>query len=144
MQSRRGQTEALLAACFTGGCAGALINSLAAWLLGNWGISALLGVRIAPDFTPAWLYPRIVWGGIWGILFFFTVAHRQARRRWIRKGLILSLVPSLFQLLVFFPAQPGAGMMGQGLGTLTPLVVVFLNLVWGFFAGLFTRLFWGK
>lgn len=144
MQSRRGQTGALLAACFTGGCAAAFMNSLAAWLLGLWGITAFLDVAIAPNFSPQWLYPRLVWGGLWGLLFFFSVAHRHARRGWIRKGLILSLVPTLVQLFMIFPSTAGAGVAGLGLGTLTPLVVLFLNLVWGFFAGVFTRMFWGR
>ena len=50
---------------FAAGCLGALANSLAVWLFGDLGITKLLGVSISPSLTAGWLYPRIVWGGIW-------------------------------------------------------------------------------
>ena len=55
--------------CFSAGCLGGLANSFVVWQFGEQGIARLLGVSIAPTLTPAWLYPRIVWGGIWGLLF---------------------------------------------------------------------------
>ncbi|MFY7806288.1 MAG: hypothetical protein ACOVQ7_22980, partial [Limnoraphis robusta] len=55
---------------FAAGCLGGLVNSLGVWLFGLLGITTTLGVSIAPQFTPPWLYPRIVWGGLWGFLFF--------------------------------------------------------------------------
>jgi hypothetical protein len=54
---------------FSAGCLGALANSLALWLFGALGITAAVGARISPTLTPEWLYPRIVWGGLWGFLF---------------------------------------------------------------------------
>ena len=50
---------------FAAGCLGGLVNSLAVWLSGLYGLTATLGVKIAPQLSAAWLYPRIVWGGIW-------------------------------------------------------------------------------
>jgi len=47
-------------------------------------------------------------------------------------------------LFMVFPYDLGKGLAGMSLGTLTPLVVVATNLVWGFFCGVFTRLFWGR
>ena len=41
--------------------------------------------------------------------------------------------PSLVQLLIVFPAR-GAGALGSELGTLTPLLVLLLNAVWGLVA----------
>lgn len=49
------------------GCIGAFANSVALWLLGDLGITRSLGIAISPGLTPNWLYPRIVWGGIWGL-----------------------------------------------------------------------------
>jgi hypothetical protein len=49
---------------FSAGAFGAIINSIVVWIFGVIGLTAALGVAIAPDLTPAWLYPRIVWGGI--------------------------------------------------------------------------------
>jgi hypothetical protein len=52
---------------FGAGCLGGLVNSLAVWICGLFGITAALGVKIAPQLSATWLYPRIVWGGIWGL-----------------------------------------------------------------------------
>ncbi|MEJ2699442.1 MAG: hypothetical protein P8Z70_07260, partial [Desulfuromonadales bacterium] len=68
---------ALLAVCFTAGVIGGLAASIAAWFCGAWGITGLAGVAIAPELTSAWLYPRLVWGGLWGIAYFLTVGTNR-------------------------------------------------------------------
>jgi hypothetical protein len=75
----------------------------------------------------AWLHPRLVWGGLWGLLFLLPLAAQ----RWVAQGLALSLFPSLVQLFVIFPHRTSAGTLGTGLGALTPLVVLAANAVWG-------------
>jgi peptidoglycan/LPS O-acetylase OafA/YrhL len=135
---------ALFATCFAAGTLGALVNSLAAWLAGAWGVTALAGVKLAPDLSLEWLYPRLVWGGLWGLVYFLTVRTHRVRRQWVRKGLYVSLLPTLAQLFYFFPHQTPYGPMGIGLGSLTPLFVLLFNFVWGFAAGFFTRLLWGR
>lgn len=138
------RTSALLAVCFCAGLLGALANSLAAWGCGYWGVTAMAGVSLAPKLTLGWLYPRMVWGGIWGMAYFLTVGSRRHRRHWVRKGLWISLLPTLLQLFYIFPHQTPFGSMGMGLGQLTPLFVLLFNFVWGFFTGLFTRILWGR
>ena len=138
------RNSALLSVCFCAGLLGALANSLALWLAGRWGITALAGVDLAPRLTAAWLYPRLVWGGLWGLLFYVTVSRPRFRRHWVRKGLWLSLLPTLVQLFVIFPYRTSYGPMGVGLGDLTALFVLAANFVWGFFTGLFTRILWGR
>ena len=113
--------------CFAAGCLGALANSLTVWIFGDLGITKTFHVSIAPALTPAWLYPRIVWGGIWGWLFLFPFMNSKP----IRKGALLSIFPTIVQLLVVFPIKAKKGVLGLELGTLTPLFVVFFNLVWG-------------
>jgi hypothetical protein len=120
---------------FAAGALGALANSIAAWGSGELGVSQALGVSIAPALTPAWLYPRIVWGGIWGLLFVFPFP----RRRWLLQGLILSLGPTLVQLFVVFPLKAHQGVLGLELGTFTPLLVLVLNAVWGLVASAWLR-----
>lgn len=115
---------------FSAGAAGGLANSLAVWLFGVLGITTALGVSIAPALTPAWLYPRLVWGGIWGILFLSPVP----RGSWWLRGLVFSLGPSIVQLLVVFPVKTDAGALGLGLGALTPIFVLLFNAVWGLVA----------
>jgi hypothetical protein len=119
-----------LSLVFVAGCWGALWNSLALWLCGWLGINAGLGIHIAPALTPAFLYPRLVWGGLWGLLFLLPLGGWSFPAR----GLIFSLGPTLVQLFVVFPhAHKGA--MGLELGSLTPLLAVFCNAIWGYTAG---------
>lgn len=138
------RNSALLAVCFCAGLLGGLANSLALWLAGRWGLTALAGVNLAPQLSAAWLYPRLIWGGLWGLLFYLTVARPRFRRHWLRKGLWLSLLPTLVQLFVVFPYHTPYGLLGFGLGDLTALFVLLANFVWGFFTGLFTRALWGR
>lgn len=120
---------------FAAGCLGGLVNSLAVWIFGDFGISAALGVKIAPALSPAWLYPRLVWGGIWGLLFLLPLLQT---RIWSR-GFIFSLGPTLVQLFVIFPMKAHKGAMGLDLGLLTPLLVVVFNAIWGWTAAIWLR-----
>ena len=113
--------------CFAAGCLGGLINSLAVWLGGDLGITKSLGVQIAPALTPAWIYPRIVWGGLWGFAFLLPLMNSRA----LAKGTILSLLPTIVQLFVVFPYKANKGMAGLALGTLTPVFVLVYNWIWG-------------
>lgn len=123
-----------LSLVFAAGALGGLVNSLAVWAFGLLGLTTALGVAIAPALTPAWLYPRLVWGGMWGVLFLIPL-HQP----WWRRGLLFSLGPTLVQLLVVFPLKAGKGMAGVELGALTPLFVLFFNAVWGLAAAWWLR-----
>lgn len=116
----------LISLCFAAGVVGGLVNSLAVWLAGDLGLMAKIGVNIKPALTLAWLYPRLVWGGIWGLLFILPIAGNGVFLR----GLVLSLGPSLAALFYFFPQTPH-GVAGLGLGNWTPLAVVAANAIWG-------------
>ena len=114
---------------FAAGCFGGLMNSLTVWLFGKYGITAMLDVSIMPRLSPEWLYPRIVWGGIWGILFMLPFLNNE--EQWWIKGSLLGLVPAGVQLFYIFPEVTHQGMAGMALGVLTPLPVIFFNWVWG-------------
>jgi hypothetical protein len=120
---------------FAAGCLGGLVNSLAVWAFGDLGINAALGVRIAPALTTQWLYPRIIWGGIWGLLYLLPLM----RNRILSRGIIFSLGPTLVQLFVVFPLKAGKGYMGLDLGTLTPLLVFIFNAIWGIATAIWLR-----
>ena len=113
--------------CFSAGCLGALANSLVVWQFGDLGIARWAGVSIAPSLTPGWLYPRIVWGGIWGLLFVLPFL----RSRFLLKGAVLSLLPTAIQLFFIFPYQTNKGLAGLNLGMWTPAFVLLVNWVWG-------------
>ncbi len=112
---------------FAAGCIGALANSLVVWQFGQLGINASFGVAIAPNLSPAWLYPRVVWGGLWGLLFLLPMLSS----RLFLKASVLSLFPTLVQLFVVFPLKTNKGVAGLELGLYTPVLVLFFNWVWG-------------
>jgi hypothetical protein len=116
---------------FAAGCLGGLLNSLAVWIFGAFGITAALGVKIAPALSAPWLYPRLVWGGIWGLLFLLPLLQRRI----LAQGLIFSLGPTLVQLFVVLPMKANKGVMGLDLGLLTPVFVFFFNAIWGVGSG---------
>jgi len=124
-----------LTIAFAAGALGALANSLAVWVFGGLGITAALGVKIAPALTPAWLYPRLVWGGIWGFLLVLPVMRSKPFGR----GLLFSLAPTLAMLFIVFPVKTPMGVAGLGLGALTPAFVLFFNAIWGVVAAFWFR-----
>jgi len=119
---------------FAAGALGGLANSLVVWLCGESGVTHALGVAIAPELTPAFLYPRIVWGGLWGLLFALPLGVHST----VRRGLLVSLAPTAYQLLVVFP-RAGRGALGLELGALTPVLVLAFNAVWGVVAAWWLR-----
>jgi len=120
-----------LSLVFVAGLWGGLLNCLAVWLFGWLGISQALGVQIAPPLTTALLYPKLVWGGLWGLLFLV----QMGRVPFPVRGLIFSLGPTLVQILWVFPLKAHQGVLGLQLGALTPVFVVFYNAIWGVTAG---------
>ena len=124
-----------LSLVFTAGCLGGLLNSLAVWLFGVIGITSALGVKIAPQLSAPWLYPRIVWGGIWGLLFLLPLMQKRI----FYKGLIFSLGPTIVQLFIIFPMKANKGAMGFDLGLLTPVLVLVFNAIWGLTAAIWLR-----
>jgi hypothetical protein len=116
-----------LSLTYAAGSVGGLINSLAVWVLGAVAITGALGVKLAPDLTSAFLYPRLVWGGLWGFLFLLPFLRNSPALR----GIVYSIGPTLVQLFVVFPFMAKKGMLGLQLGPLTPMFVVFFNIIWG-------------
>lgn len=136
--------RALLAICFCAGMLAALCSSLLVWQSGQMGFPATLNVRMAPSLSPEWLYSRMIWGGIWGLVYFLAIGPLKSRRHWARKGLWISLLPTAFQLLVVYPYMSRHGWLGLDLGQFTPLFIFAHNLTWGLFTGIFCRLLWGR
>lgn len=121
--------------CFAGGALGGVANALAVWLAGAAGITQALGVAIAPPLSPAMIYQRMVWGGIWGLLMALPVLRGSIFWR----GLVFSLGPTAVQLLLVFPHVADKGLYGLELGALTPGFVALFNAVWGWAAAAWLR-----
>jgi hypothetical protein len=125
-----------LSQTFAAGTLGGLVNSLFLWAIGQLGVTAALGVKIAPALSPPWLYQRLVWGGIWGLVLLLPFLRQGSP---LRAGFIASLGPTLAQLFYVFPHMAHQGVGGVELGLLTPLVVVVVNAVWGWAAVVWSR-----
>ena len=121
-----------LSLAFSAGSFGALLSSLFIWFLGAKGVTASYGVDIAPELTRLWLYPRIVWGGLWGFLFCLP----YLKGSYFLRGLLYGIPPTLVQLFIIFPFSAGRGFMGFYLGWLTPVFVLIFNAAWGVTTGL--------
>ena len=121
---------------FSAGCVGGLVNSLTVWQFGSLGITQQFGVGIAPALSSTWLYPRIVWGGLWALL--FALPFLQSRL--FVKASILSIFPTLVQLFIVFPYKAHKGIAGLELGLLTPAFVLFFNWIWGIAAAATVKL----
>ncbi len=138
------KTSALFAVCFVSGLLGALFSSLFLWFGGEWGIIHLIGINVSRSITLPALYAPLFTGGLWGLLYFFTVASPRNRRYWIRKGLWVALIPALIDIGYIYPQLHHQGIGGIDLGMLMPGLIIVSWLVWGLFTGFFARLLWGR
>lgn len=138
------RTTALISVCFCAGLLAAILSSSFAWICAHYGLTELAGVNLQPTLSIKALYPRMIWGGLWGLSYTLTVVHIRTRKHWVRKGMLISILPTLYQLLVVFPYHTAHGTLGIELGMLTPLFVFSFNLIWGISTGIFARLLWGK
>ncbi len=125
-----------LESVFFAGCVGGLISSLGLWLFNRWGVTAAVGVSLTSSLSADWLFPRLIWGGVWGFLFLLPLFKNAM----LKRAFLMSLGPSAVQLLIIFPIQDGQGVMGFGLGMLTPVFVVFFNFIWGLTAVVWLKL----
>jgi len=119
-------------AAFTGGVVGAIVNSAAMFGAVRYGVLHAMHVALIPGFSLHWLYPRLVWGGLWGLSLTLPLGPRSI----VARGLFWSLAPTLFQLLWVFPHQTPLGLFGLGAGVLTPLAILILNFIWGLAAAI--------
>jgi len=118
------------------GCFGGLMYCVAMWLFTRYGITSSLGVSLWGSVAPQWMYPRIVWGGLWGLLFLLPMLTSSVFAR----SLVISLIPTFVQLFIIYPFYAGKGIAGLQLGLLTPLLVWFFYWVWAFTTALLLRL----
>ena len=111
---------------FAAGCVGGLVYCIVMWLFSRYGISQSLGVSLYGSLSPQWMYPRIVWGGLWGLLFLLPMLTNSI----VMRSLVISLIPTLVQLLIIYPFYLGKGFAGLQLGLLAPLLVWFFFWIW--------------
>ena len=118
----------------TAGALGGAVQAVMIWFFGQLGLFIVMYLPLAPPLTLPWLYQRMVWGGLWGLLFLLPVL--RSWKHW-KRGWLVGLFPAAGSLFYFLPFQDGHGMMGLNLGGAMPPVVIFFGLVWGMLAGMF-------
>ena len=111
---------------FAAGCLGALIQVLVMWLFTRYGVTHSLNVNITGSLAPNWIYPRIIWGGMWGFLFLLPILTSSVFMR----SFVIALIPTGVQLFIIYPFYQGKGIGGLTLGILTPFVVLFFYWIW--------------
>lgn len=120
--------DAALSVWFAAGVFGGLLNAVFVWGTGRAGVNQMLGLSITPKWTVGFLYNKLVWGGIWGSLFYFV---DQARVITLGVAFLVSLAPTAVQLFYVFP-KGQKGTAGKMLGRFTWAYVIVANAVWGF------------
>ena len=118
--------------CFAAGALAGLVTSVLIWIASQSGAFLVLGVPIVIELSPSWVYMRVVWGGMWGVIFVLPVLVSWPG--W-RRGLIFGLAPAAATLLLFNPIKDGIGLLGLGFGPVWPVLVVVFSLLWGVIAG---------
>ena len=126
-----------LAAGALGGLLGGLAYVAVAWLGGAAGLPDLVGSGWEVRTGPAAGTSRAA-GGAGGGLVFGLLLRRVPGRGPVRRGLVFSLVPALWTLVVAFPGMK-YGWFGVELGALTFLPVVVYHLAWGLVTGRVVR-----
>lgn len=120
---------------FSAGALGGCIETLVVWIAGVAALPHAVGVDMAPALSLSWIYSTVVWGGLWGALFLIPLQPR----RYLLRGVLLSLGPTAYQLFVVFPLFWNQGPLGVRLGMLTPALVLVYNAVWGTTASAWLR-----
>jgi hypothetical protein len=128
---------AKLSLCFAAGAVGGILSGLIIYLCGALGLMQEYGVKMAPTLNACWVDQRVVWGGIFGLLFALPVLERLP---WFVRGMALSMVPILVQFFVFYPLITHEGLFGLKLGANTPYFVILFSLLWGMLTAFWLRI----
>ena len=117
---------------FGAGAIAGFLQTILIWLVGQFGMFALLQLPLKFELNLVWFYQRITWGGLWGLVFLIPLLRSVPQ--W-KRGLVFGILPALLSLFVFLPFKDGHGYMGLNLGVMMPIVVVGFGLIWGMIAG---------
>ncbi len=118
---------------FAAGCLGGVSMNIINIFLNLVNFPVAIGIDITPDHSLPALYSDLFWGGVWGFLFIIPFL----KDLYLVKGVILSLIPTFTQLVFVLPFFKGATILGLEFGTMMPVYVMLLNIVWGLVAGFF-------
>jgi multidrug transporter EmrE-like cation transporter len=129
-----------IALCYSAGSFAAFLSSLAMHLGASGGLHRAFGLALRPGFDTNWLFPRIVWGGLVGMLFAFPLPLRFS---WI--GLFaITVALTCLQLFVVYPIWEGMGYLGLRYGWAMPFFCFGYTAIYVIGTSLSLRLFGGR
>jgi hypothetical protein len=112
-----------LSLAFAAGGVGVIALVVFLWIVRDAGVLTSLGLHAPKPKMPDFLYSRIVWGGLWALLFVLPVMSRQ----WLLRGLAVGVLASLASIFYFNPAWKNAAFSFV-------LLIFVANAVWGIIA----------
>ena len=114
------------------GSLGALLACALFWLIQFLGLGQIINMPTFPIFSEAWLYPKIIWGGLFSLCFLLPFMKTNASVKYLVFALLISLV----ELFVPLPFSLYKGVVGLNTGMYTFAYILIFNLAWA----LLTRL----
>lgn len=120
-----------VALCFAAGAAGGFAKCAVSWGAARGGVTVVVGLHGATALQPGALYARIVWGGLWALLFLLPPLRRSV----LFGGVVAAVVVTLMQWVVL-PLWWHAAIHFAPLPMLDALL---LNMVWGLVAAALLR-----
>lgn len=119
---------------FASGALAGLLAGMFFWLIGHFDLAHYIQVKFTVPDQWSEIYPifinQLLLGGLLGLLLGIPLWQDA----WIKRGLILGLIPTLFILLYFYPYVQNEGMFGLNHGNFAFAIILGL----GWFYGLFT------
>ncbi|WP_299004467.1 hypothetical protein [uncultured Shewanella sp.] len=111
---------------FGAGCIGALLASLLFWLLTYLGLGHYVKFPYFPVLSAGWLYPKVLWGGVYGLLLLIPILESKL---WL-KVILLSILITLVHLFIALPFSVYRGAAGLNIGLYAFLFALLFNFLW--------------
>lgn len=120
------------ALCYSAGAVGGLAKGGLIWACGRAALTAPLADQLARGLHPGGLYMRLVWSGLYALIFLLPFARSSL----LSRGLLAAMAVSVLQLLILPLAQHGQLHIFE----LATLALLVLNCAWGITAAAVLRL----
>lgn len=124
-----------------GGLLGGIVSLAMREAVVGLGVSSALGVALPAGFEAMQLLGHLGSGAVWGMVLGILYPHFPGTSP-ASRGVLFSLIPSLYLLLKVYPVDRDIGLLGIDRGTLTFAFVLGLNILWGAVAAM--TIGWGE
>ena len=115
---------------------GTLLALMLLFLLQILGLNHFINMPNLPLLSGIWLYPKLVWGGLFALAFLLPFMNNQV----LFKGVIVALLITLVGLVIPLPFSIFNGARGLSIGLNTFALLFAFNLVWALITSLMIKL----